>query len=159
MIDQIELRRVMGHFPTGVTIVTSCRSNGDPCGLTVNALCSVSLEPPLILVCVDRLAESHDCIVKHGAFGVNVLEDGRGEYLSRRFAEPQVDRKFTGIAFGSGATGVPILDEALAFLECRVARTMPGGDHTIFLGEVLEADAREGHPLVYYRGGYGRFDP
>jgi flavin reductase (DIM6/NTAB) family NADH-FMN oxidoreductase RutF len=159
MIDPIEFRRVMGRFPTGVAIVTSCRPNGEPCGLTLNSFCSVSLEPCLILVCVDRLAESHDCIIQHGTFGVNILGDGRGEYLSRRFAEPQVNRKFTGISFRSGGAGVPILEEALAWLECRVIQTIPGGDHTIFLGEVIEADAREGHPLVYYRGGYGRFDP
>jgi flavin reductase (DIM6/NTAB) family NADH-FMN oxidoreductase RutF len=158
MIDPTEFKRVMGHFPTGVAIVTSSRVDGSPCGLTVNSFCSVSLEPRLVLVCIERMSESHDCILRHGWFGVNVLAEERGEYLTRRFADAGGDEKFRGIAFRETAPGVSILEDALAWLVCRVVDSLPGGDHTIVVGEVLEADAGEGHPLVYYRGGYGRFD-
>jgi len=159
MIDTHEFRRVMGHFPSGVTVVTSCRPGGEPCGLTLNAFCSVSLEPPLVLVCVETLADSHDCILEHGAFTVNVLAEEGGETLSRRFSEPGMDEKFEGVAYTAGVTGAPVLDQALAWMECRVTNAIPAGDHTIIVGEVIEGDARKGHPLVYYRGGYGRFDP
>jgi flavin reductase (DIM6/NTAB) family NADH-FMN oxidoreductase RutF len=159
MIDANEFKRVMGHFPSGVTIVTTFRPGGDPCGLTVNAFSSVSLEPPLVLVCVERDAESHDCIVSYGGYAVNVLADEEGEKLSRRFAQPLANDKFEGVAYASGRAGLPILKQSLAWMECRVVDTVEAGDHTIFIGEVIDGDAGEGHPLVYYRGGYGRFDP
>jgi flavin reductase (DIM6/NTAB) family NADH-FMN oxidoreductase RutF len=158
MVESIEFRRVMGHFPSGVTVVTTSRADGSPCGLTVNAFCSVSLTPPLVLICVETTADSHQCILDGGAFAVNVLS-ADGESLSRRFAEPLLGTKFEGVAYRKGATGSPILSEALAWVDCRVHRAVPGGDHTIFIGEVLEADTAEGRPLLYYRGGYGRFEP
>jgi flavin reductase (DIM6/NTAB) family NADH-FMN oxidoreductase RutF len=158
-MDANEFKRVMGHFPSGVTIVTTLRPARTPCGLTVNAFSSVSLDPPLVLVCVERDAESHDCIITYGKFAVNVLGAEDGEKLSRRFAEPLVDDKFEGVAYERGQSGVPILERSLAWMECTVVNVVAAGDHTIFVGEVTEADAREGHPLVYYRGGYGRFDP
>ncbi|MEX2572326.1 MAG: flavin reductase family protein [Gemmatimonadota bacterium] len=157
-MDAAEFRRVMGHFPSGIAVVTSSLSDGDPCGLTVNAFTSVSLVPPLILICVDRYAESRGCILRAGSFVVNVLEETDGERLARRFAGPHSEDKFRGVAYRSSASGVPILDRTLAWLECDVERTVEAGDHTIIIGKVVEADAREGHPLVYYRGGYGRFD-
>lgn len=112
-----------------------------------------------MLVCVERVADSHDCILETGKFSVNVLDDEQGEELSRRFAEPLQDDKFEGVAYRLGTNGAPLLEAALAWVECEVTQTMEGGDHTIIVGEVVDADAREGHPLVYYRGGYGRFDP
>ncbi|MEX2583170.1 MAG: flavin reductase family protein [Gemmatimonadota bacterium] len=157
-IQALEFRRIVGHFPSGVTVVTTCLPGGGPCGLTVNAFSSVSLEPPLVLICVERNAASHACIRSVGMFAVNVLDADEGERLSRRFAEPLLDDKFEGIGYGRGGTGAPILDEALAWMECRVSEEFEGGDHTIFLGEVISGETREGHPLVYYRGGYGRFD-
>lgn len=159
MIDTSEFRRAMGHFATGVAVVTAKRGEGAPCGLTVNAFCSVSLEPPLVLVCVERGADSHSCIIDSGAFAVNILEESKGETISRRFASWEVDDKFAGIAYRTEHTGSPILDAALGWLDCRVTETIAAGDHTIFLGEVLEAETVEGKPLVYYRGGYGRFTP
>jgi len=158
-IDSSEFRRALGHFATGVAVVTSVRDDSRPCGLTVNSFCSVSLEPPLVLVCVDRAAESHDCILEAGVFAVNMLEEHRGETLARRFAAWKMDDKFGGVAFHNEATGAPILDEALAWVDCRVHRSVPAGDHTIVIGEVVAAEAREASPLVYYRGGYGRFTP
>ena len=158
MIDPSEFRRVLGHFPTGVTIVTSLHEDGSPCGLTVNAFCSLSLEPPLVLVCVENEADSFACIGRAGVFAVNILQE-EGEALSRRFSTWGVGDKFRGIAYRSQTTGSPILESALAWADCRVTDRVAGGDHTIFIGEVLEADAHEGSPLVYYRGGYGRFLP
>jgi flavin reductase (DIM6/NTAB) family NADH-FMN oxidoreductase RutF len=159
MIDASEFRRVMGHFATGVAVVTSVRGDGGPCGLTASAVCSVSLAPTLVLVCVEKDADTHDCIGRAGFFAVNVLAGGRGETLARRFAGDDVADKFSGVAFRREHTGAPVLDEALAWVDCRVAERLPGGDHTVFMGEVLGGDAVEGTPLVYYRGGYGRFAP
>ena len=159
MIDASEFRRVMGHFPTGVVVVTSRRLDGEPCGLTVNAFCSVSLNPRLVLVCVERDADSHDCIRDSGIFAISVLDEKGGELLSRRFAADDVAEKFEGVAYREEWTGAPVLDSAIAWLDCRVREVIEAGDHTMFLGEVITADAGEGRPLVYYRGGYGRFIP
>jgi len=149
----------MGHFASGVTVVTTLRPDGEPCGLTANAVCSVSVDPVMVLVCVERGADTHDCISTAGRFAVNILGEEGGESLSRRFATWGVDDKFRGVAWRGAASGAPVLEDSLAWLDCRVAHAMPAGDHTIFLGEVVAADAREGTPLVYYRGGYGRFAP
>lgn len=157
MIDQSEFRRVIGHFATGVTIVTTCREDGSAAGLTVSAVSSLSLQPTLVLACVDRDSETHPFLERAGYFAVNVLEEGKGETLARRFAGGGAEEKFRGVAWRSEHTGAPVLDEALAWMDCRVTAVVPGGDHTIFVGEVLAADAREGTPLLYYRGGFGRF--
>ena len=157
MIDTSEFRRVMGHFATGVAVVTALRADGSPCGLTVNAFCSVSIAPPLVRVCVEHGADSHACIDEAGAFAVNVLDEAHGELISRRFAADDVEDKFAGIAYHAERTASPVLDSALAWIDCRVSDSILAGDHTIFLGEVLAADTAEGQPLVYYRGGYGRF--
>ncbi len=140
-------------------MVTARPAEGAPCGLTVNAVCSVSLNPTLVLVSVERAADSHDLIRDAGAYAVNVLTGERGEWLSRRFAAQECGDKFEGIAFHPERTGAPVLDDALAWLDCTVTHALPAGDHTLFLGEVLAGDAREGNPLVFYRGGYGRFVP
>lgn len=158
VIDTAEFRRVMGHFPTGVTVVATVQDDGRPCGLTVNAFCSVSLEPSLVLVCVEHGSDSHDCIRESGIFAVNVLGGEKGETLSRLFSSYGTD-KFEGVAYRIERTGAPVLELALAWLDCRVTREMAAGDHTIFVGEVLAGDAADGPPLVYYRGGYGRFEP
>lgn len=157
MIDESEFRRVIGHFATGVAVVTTAREDGAPAGLTVSAVASVSLDPTLILVCVDRESDTHAWLERAGCFATSFLEDGKGETLARRFAGGGAEEKFRGVAWRTERTGAPVLDDALAWLDCRVTAALPGGDHTIFVGEVLAADAREGTPLLYYRGGYGRF--
>lgn len=156
-MDANEFRRVIGHFATGVAVVTSCRDDGRPVGLTVSAVCSVSLDPMLILVSVGRGSASHEWIERAGFYAVSVLDESRGNGLARRFAGGGQEEKFRGVAWRTMQTGAPVLDDALAWLECRVTAALPGGDHTIFVGQVLGADAREGTPLLYYRGGYGRF--
>lgn len=158
MIDPIEFKRVMGHYAAGVAVLTTRRGDGSAAGLTVSAVTSVSLDPILILVCVDRASDTHGLIEAAGHFAVNVLDEERGETTARRFAEGGAEDRFRGLAWRTERTGAPVLDDALAWLDCRVAAAHPGGDHTIFVGEVLSADAREGTPLLYYRGGYGRFE-
>jgi flavin reductase (DIM6/NTAB) family NADH-FMN oxidoreductase RutF len=158
MIDESEFRRVIGHFATGVAVVTSCRGDGQACGTTVSSVASVSLDPTLILVSLAHDSQTHGWITGAGYYAVNVLEEGKGETLARRFAGGGAEEKFRGTAWRTEHTGAPVLDEALAWLDCRVTAALPGGDHTIFVGEVLAADAREGTPLLYYRGGYGRFE-
>jgi flavin reductase (DIM6/NTAB) family NADH-FMN oxidoreductase RutF len=151
--DSSELRRVMGHFATGVTVVTTRAQNGRFYGLTANALTSVSLAPPLLLVCVDKKAESYPYFAESKVFTVNILS-AHQEDISRRFAVSGGE-KFEGVAYRIGANGAPILDGVLAYVECKVWSEYDGGDHTIYLGEVLEAEvAGEGKPLLFFRGGY-----
>lgn len=152
-IDPAEYRRIFGHWATGVAVVTASGPDGTPVGLTVNAVTSLSLDPPLAIVCIDRNADSHDAIRAAGAFCINVLSDD-GERVARRFADADAAGRFEGIAWQPGSTGAPIFDDALAWAECRITREIDGGDHTIFIGEVVGGDAREGSPLLFYRGGY-----
>jgi flavin reductase (DIM6/NTAB) family NADH-FMN oxidoreductase RutF len=151
-IDKSELRRVMGHFATGVTVVTTCGANGRLAGLTANAVTSVSLTPPLLLVCVDERAESYPYFEESRVFTINILSADQEE-LSRRFAVSGGD-KFNGVSYRLGANGAPILGGVLAHIECRVTSAFDGGDHTIYIGEVQEAETAEGKPLLFYRGGY-----
>ncbi len=151
-IDKNELRRVMGHFATGVTVITTFSKNGNLHGLTANAVTSVSLEPPLVLICVDKKAESYPCFEDSKCFTVNLLAEGQ-EDISRRFAVSG-GPKFEGINCRPGANGAPILGETLGYIECKVVAAYDGGDHTIYLGEVQEAETREARPLLFFRGGY-----
>ena len=153
-IDSSEFRRVLGHFVTGVTVLTTRDREGAPAGLTLNAFASLSLRPPLVLVCVDRAADTHDLIAAADGFAVNVLAEGQ-ERIARRFAADEVDRRFEGIAWRRETTGAPVLDDVLAWVDCRLHSTADGGDHTIYIGEVVDAAARDGAPLLFYRGGYG----
>ncbi|HEX6289227.1 MAG TPA: flavin reductase family protein [Herpetosiphonaceae bacterium] len=151
-IDQADFRRVMGHFASGVTVVTTCHE-GFCHGITVSSFCSLSLEPPLVLICIDRRVNSHELIERSGMFAINILAED-GEWLSRHFASRELD-KFSKVAYHSGHKGLPLLDGALATIECRLAEKFPGGDHTIFVGEVLRTEVpREGRPLLYFRSGY-----
>lgn len=157
-MDPSEFRRVLGHWGTGVAVVATLRPDGMPVGLTANAVASVSLDPPLVLACVERGSDTHDIIPVAGVFTVSVLAEEQ-EALARRFATLEVAEKFRGVAYREAVTGAPVLDGALAWVDCRLWAAYPGGDHSIFVGEVLAGDAREGAPLVYYRGGYGRYVP
>jgi flavin reductase (DIM6/NTAB) family NADH-FMN oxidoreductase RutF len=136
-IDKDFFRQVMGRFATGITIVTTS-SQGVPGGLTVNAFCSVSLNPPLVLVCVDLNSQATSLIRESKAFAVNMLND-KQEYLSRCFATHSRDRyeNFCHVSYHAAVTDSPVFDEALAFIDTRVVAEYPGGDHLIFLGEVV----------------------
>jgi flavin reductase (DIM6/NTAB) family NADH-FMN oxidoreductase RutF len=151
-IEKNELRRVMGHFATGVTVITTLRKSGDLHGLTANAFTSVSLVPPLVLICVDKKAESYPCFEETRVFTVNLLASDQ-EAISRRFAVSGGE-KFQGIAYRDGANGAPILEGTLGYIECRVTTAVDGGDHTIYLGEVEQAETHEAKPLLFFRGGY-----
>jgi flavin reductase (DIM6/NTAB) family NADH-FMN oxidoreductase RutF len=133
-------------------VLTVRDADGQPAGMTASSLASVSLQPPLLSVCVDHEAELHDLIVAAPEFVVNVLESGQEE-LSRRFADKHKDR-FEGVGYHVGPEGQILLDGALAHIECERFATYPGGDHTIVIGRVIGGDSRDGHPLLYYRGGY-----
>lgn len=150
-IDEAEFRTAMGHFASGVTVVTT-RNGDETAGLTVSSFCSLSLEPPLVLICIDRDVSSHDLIRDGGRYAVNMLASEQEE-LSRRFASRMED-KFDGIGVRSGLGGVPLLEDALAVVECVVEEAVPGGDHTIFIGRVERAETSTKEPLVYFRSGY-----
>jgi flavin reductase (DIM6/NTAB) family NADH-FMN oxidoreductase RutF len=154
-IEPAEFRRILGHWATGVAVVAARTASGEPVGLTANAVASLSLEPPLVLVCVDCCSDTRDHIRAANAFSVNVLQ-ADGERIARRFAE-NGQQKFEGIAWAEGSTGAPILQDALAWVDCRLTQVHEGGDHNIFVGQVIEGSARDGAPLLYYRGGFGRF--
>jgi flavin reductase (DIM6/NTAB) family NADH-FMN oxidoreductase RutF len=152
-VDQLEFRRVMGHFATGVTVITSRDGDGKLVGLTANAVASVSLAPPLLLVCVDKVAESYPAFAASKVFVVNVLSD-KQETLSRRFAKSGGE-KFEGVGYRLGVTGAPILTDVVAHLECEVSHEFDAGDHTIYIGRAVEiAVDSEEDPLLFYRGGY-----
>lgn len=154
MIGPDDFRRVLGHFATGITIITTCDADGRPAGLTASAFTPVSLEPPLVLVCVDHKSQSFPALVDSQRFAVNVLGQGQ-EAISRRFASTRLD-KFDEVAFRVSDLGLPLLDACLAQLECRTVSTYAEGDHTIFVGRVERAAVGSGEPLLYYRGKYDR---
>jgi flavin reductase (DIM6/NTAB) family NADH-FMN oxidoreductase RutF len=149
-------RRVMGSLAAGVTVVTTRDGEGQPRGLTATAVCLVSLEPPLLLVCIDRTAECHEAFLTAETFAVHLLREGQ-ETLSRRFARKD-SQKFEGISHRQGALGAPILADVLACVECQVQARYPGGDHTIFVGKaahsIVAPPGEGGTPLVYFRGCY-----
>ncbi|HWK89680.1 MAG TPA: flavin reductase family protein [Longimicrobium sp.] len=159
MIEPTDFRRVMGHFATGVCVVTCCREQGAPCGLTVSAVSSLSLDPVLLLVCVEKSASSHGWIARGGAFAVNVLAEDGAELAARFAGGGAAGDRFGGVEWRTEQSGAPVLENSLAWLDCRVSAALPGGDHTIFVGQVLAAGARPGTPLVYYRGGFGSYQP
>jgi flavin reductase (DIM6/NTAB) family NADH-FMN oxidoreductase RutF len=152
--DEQVFRDVIGHFTTGVTIVTA-RHDGVDYGVTVSAVSSLSLEPPMLLVCLNRVSRTQGAVDRQGAFAVNILGAGQAD-LARRFATNS-DDKFDGLRTGYGDLGHPLLEDALAHVECRVVERAVGGTHTVFLAEVVRAERFEGEPLVYYRGQFGGF--
>src|SRR5437879_9620489 len=135
-IEKGFFRQVMGQFATGVTVVTSC-GQGKPAGITCNAFCSVSLDPPLALVCIDLISHTLPAIRESGSFAVNILTDEQ-EYLSRCFAGSTQERyeHFCYADFHTAATGSPIIDGSLAFIDARVVADIPGGDNVFFFGQV-----------------------
>lgn len=156
MIDQDTFRSVLGRFASGITIVTVRDRDGRDFGMTVSAFCSLSLDPPMVLVCIDRAASMYTMLLEHPRFAVNILSSEQ-EAASRRFADPESDR-FDGLAYTRGESGAVLLSGALAHLECRVVAHHEGGDHTIFTAEVERAEPAHGRPLLYYRGGYAQLE-
>jgi len=156
MITSDQFRRVMSNFATGITVVTTHDSNGQPCGLTVNSFTSVSLDPVLVLVCFDKKLSSLQAFKDSKWFGVSMLSK-RQEDLSRLFAKRDSERPVT--LYFQGRLGMPLLKNSLAVMECETLEIYPGGDHLIFLGEVKNAEVLQvEEPLLYFRGKYRTLD-
>jgi flavin reductase (DIM6/NTAB) family NADH-FMN oxidoreductase RutF len=153
-IDPTSFRQALGQFASGVTVVTSRVPGAPPVGLTVSAFCSVSLDPPLVLVSIDSRSETHAAFRASGAFAVSILAEGQAE-VSRLFARPGPD-KFTAVPLEAGANGAPLVAGALAHLECAVRSAHEEGDHVVYVGEIRRLAVHPGRPLVYHRGTYRR---
>jgi len=152
MFDAKELRRVMGLFATGVTVLTTRDASGRPYGLTANAVTSLSLDPPLLVICIDKRAETHPHFFDSGCFVVNILAEHQEE-LSTHFAKSGGE-KFGSLPYSVNPDGVPVLEGTLAQIECRIIETHEGGDHVIHIGEVQHAEVRGGRPLLFFQGKY-----
>jgi flavin reductase (DIM6/NTAB) family NADH-FMN oxidoreductase RutF len=153
-ISNSEFRETLGRFASGVTVVTTRDGKGQNHGLTVSAFCSVSMDPPLVLVCIQKSTGSHHAFEESGVFVVNLLAEDQ-QQLSNHFAS-RSDDKFAGVEFDSGIESVPVLRNCLAALECRLRNAFDGGDHSIFVGEVEKSSCADMLPLTYYRGKYRR---
>jgi len=154
-VDTGLFRHVVGHLASGVTIVTT-RVDGHDHGMTASSVTSLSMEPPMMLACINNAVPTAAAIERSGRFTINVLGRSHGD-LAYQFASPRPD-KFAGIPIDRGTGGVPILADAIASLECEVTEQVTGGSHSVFLGHVISASARDGDPLTYFRGGFGRFE-
>lgn len=150
-IEESLFRQAMSHFPSGVTVVTT-EHQGELYGMTVASFASLSLAPPLILICVGRNMQTHGAIAAAKRFGVNILGLDQKD-LSAQFAS-RSDDKFAGVEYEMGNLGVPLIGGAICNLECNLFNQLDGGDHSIFVGVVEHARTREGAPLVYFRSGY-----
>lgn len=153
-VEKAEFRRALGHFAAGVTVVTSKLADGRLAGITVTAFTSLSLDPPLVLVCIDKRARIHDHLQLGGNYAVNMLAQDQ-ELVSRTFASGDPE-PFREIGYREGLLGAPLIQGAIAVVECRIVERLAGGDHTIIVGEVEATDVREGKPLLYFRGGYAQ---
>lgn len=151
-IDDARFKQAMSQFASGVTVVTT-EHDGKQYGLTVASFASLSLHPPLVLVCIENSVKSHDALAAAGKFGVSILALDQKD-VSGRFAS-RSDDKFAGIAVRRGELGVPLIEGAVCTIECSIQAQLPGGDHTIFVGEVVDAQINDDRlPLVYFRSGY-----
>jgi flavin reductase (DIM6/NTAB) family NADH-FMN oxidoreductase RutF len=151
-IAPAEFRQLLGRFATGVTVLTALDQQALPHGMTANSLSSISLEPPLVLVAIEKIAVMHAVITVAPRFVVNILDEEQ-EALSRRFARKDDDR-FDGVGFTLTTDGTPVFDGILAHIECERTAIHDAGDHTIVIGRVTGGAVREGRPLAYFRGGY-----
>ena len=157
-IEPDEFRQSLAAWPSGVTVLTSCR--GDRIhGMTVSDFSGASLSPPLVSVCCQLGSLTTDMIAESGCFAVNVLAEGQQE-LSNRFASKKLEHvRFESVSYRSGVTGSPLLDGAVVNLDCRVVAVYEAGDHVIYLGEIETTEVHDRSPLVYWNGGYRRILP
>jgi flavin reductase (DIM6/NTAB) family NADH-FMN oxidoreductase RutF len=139
-----------------VTVVTTKAEDGSDHGMTVSAFCSVSLEPPLVLICIEKTASAHEALTTAPAFVVNILS-AKQEQIARRFAIVDIDR-FEGVGFSRSRNGIAVLDDVLGIIECNRVALHDAGDHTVIVGEVEAGRAEIGSPLLYYRGGYAQLE-
>jgi flavin reductase (DIM6/NTAB) family NADH-FMN oxidoreductase RutF len=156
-VTPAEFRAALGRFSSGITVITVETPSGQVHGMTASSFCSVSLRPPLVLVCIDHLAETYLHLRERGHFGVSVLKEEQ-QALSEFFADPERDpdaARRLGIHYKKMKSGMPVLTDTLANLDCDVVEAHAAGDHTIFVGEVKEVKVADGSPLLYFRGRYG----
>jgi flavin reductase (DIM6/NTAB) family NADH-FMN oxidoreductase RutF len=151
-VSQDEFRNALSLFASGVTVVSTKDAAGKLHGITVSAFCSVSLDPPMVLICIEKSTVSHYAFEESGVFVVNILRDSQAD-ASERFAMPFPD-KFEDLEYESGIEGVPVLKDTLASLECRLTFSYHGGDHSIFVGQVENVTAGEGEPLIHFQSEY-----
>lgn len=161
-VNSEDFRRALGHFATGVTVVTVLRPNGGVHGMTANAFSSVSLDPPLVLVCIGYAARTFEYIPQQRRFGVNILRDHQ-EAAARYFAaatdqKPEEVQRL-GLRYRATERGTPLIEPCLAQLECALAASHEAGDHTLFIGRVEQAVVHEGRPLLFYRGNFCGLGP
>ncbi|HKH42478.1 MAG TPA: flavin reductase family protein [Solirubrobacterales bacterium] len=147
-----EFRRALRAYATGVTVVTAVGADG-PSGATANAVTSLSLDPPMMLACLDRGSRTLTSVRAQGRFGVNVLAAGQADLAHRFSAKDPAPEKWTGVEWTEGQ-GLPRLDGALVWVACELRDLIDGGDHLILTGNVIEAEARDGQPLLFHRGDY-----
>lgn len=155
-VSQDDFRAALSRFASGVTVVTTKDTNGRLHGITVSAFCSVSLEPPLVLVCIEKTTASHYAFEDSGFFTVNFLNDDQSE-LSEHFAT-ELENKFDSVPTMSGSNGLPVIEGSVAVLECRLRSAHDEGDHTIFVGEVENANLGDRDPVVYFLGEYRKLE-
>ena len=153
-MDPREIRNVMGHFATGVTVITTKDKSGTPQGITANAFTSLSMDPPMVLICIDKKANCYDCFEESNVFAVNFLGEHQ-EHLSTRFATKGIE-KFEGIEWRRGEHDEPLLEDAIGYVTCTIKHSYEGGDHTIYLGQILTAEASGDRPLLFFKGKYHR---
>jgi flavin reductase (DIM6/NTAB) family NADH-FMN oxidoreductase RutF len=159
MVSEEQFKSLLGEYATTVTVVTT-QIEDRKAGLTVSSFCSVSLTPPLVLICVEKEARTNKLLVEGADFTVNILRDDQTE-VSQRFAEPglAIEDQLRNLNYSLPERGGPILTESLAWMTCEQYETTDGGDHVIYVGEVLEGQPEtEGNPLLYYQGDYGSFE-
>jgi flavin reductase (DIM6/NTAB) family NADH-FMN oxidoreductase RutF len=154
MIDSDTYRRLLSRFASGIAIITA-RDGERDVGMTVSAFCSVSLSPPLVLVCVDHSASMHDLLLGHPKLGINIMACEH-EAECRRFADKNETQRFEGASFTRGESGVALLEDAMSCLECQLVHHCEAGDHTIFIAQVERGAMRDGQPLLYYRGQFAQ---
>jgi flavin reductase (DIM6/NTAB) family NADH-FMN oxidoreductase RutF len=151
-ISAFEMRNAMGQFATGVTVVTALDASGAPVGCTVSAFSSLSLDPPLVLVCVDKRRLMHSVLSEASSFAINILSKLQAD-VALNFARP-TDKKFEILDHHAAADGSPLIDGAITHIECNSERQMEGGDHTIFVGRVMQVRVSPGEPLLYSQGAF-----
>lgn len=156
LTDSATFRHVIGHFTTGVTVLTA-RSGSEDFGATASAVTSLSVDPPMLLVCLNVNSGTQRAIHETGVFGVSILSDGQAA-IAERFARPRTGSKFAGLELARGIGSVPMVVGALASCECEVESEVVAGTHRVFLARVVNAHAETGEPLAYYRGAFGRFE-
>jgi flavin reductase (DIM6/NTAB) family NADH-FMN oxidoreductase RutF len=151
-VSSADFRSALSRFASGVTVVTTKDQEGKQFGITVSAFCSVSLDPPLVLICIEKIAGSHHAFEQSGRFTINILSANEAS-VSEHFAS-LIEDKFAGIEYAVDEHGIPILPGSIATLQCVLFKTLDGGDHSIFIGQVEHVIVRGADPLIYFNGGY-----